>query len=101
MGYCQSLSRSINVNGQILSNIGVINFINKYFTDIATDAAYDRLKVTKYLFNNLALNSAKVKCMEDFEVQRTLAGVCKPSKFSVHWLGCVRLRSAAYIGWGV
>ena len=33
-----------NVIGQILSNIGDVNFINKYFTDItdATDAAYDR-----------------------------------------------------------
>ena len=48
--------------------------------DIATDAEYDRLEVTKYLFNDLALDSAKVKCIEEFEVQRTLAGVCKTSR---------------------
>ena len=66
-----------NVMGQILSNIGDINFINKYFTDIATDGAYDRLEVTKYLFNDLALELATVKCIEDFDVMRTLVGVCK------------------------
>ena len=67
------------VIGQILSNIGDVNFINKYFTDIDTDAAYDRLEVTKYLFNDLAIEPAKVKCIEDFEMQRTLAEVCKTS----------------------
>ena len=75
MGCCHCFSWSIECNGdaviashgqidvigQILSNIGDVNFINKYFTDIATDAAYDRLQVTKYLFNDLALESAKVK----------------------------------------
>ena len=55
------------------------NFINKYFTDIVVDAEYERLEVTKYLFNDLTLDSSKVKCIEDFEVQRTLAGVCKTS----------------------
>ena len=63
--------------GQILSNIGDVNFINKYFIDIATDVKYDRLEVTKYLFNDLVLDSAKVKCIEDFDVQRKLAGVYK------------------------
>ena len=37
------------------SGVQRVNFINKYFIDIATDAAYDRLEVTKYLFNDLAL----------------------------------------------
>ena len=27
-----------NIIGQVLSNIGDINFVNKYFYDIATDA---------------------------------------------------------------
>ena len=56
----------IDVIRQILSNIVDVNFINNYFTDIATDAAYDRLEVIKYLFNDL--ESAKVRCIEDFEV---------------------------------
>ena len=50
-----------NVIGHILSNIDDVNFINKYFTDISKDATYDRLEVTKYLFNDLELESAKVK----------------------------------------
>ena len=62
-----------------MSYIGDVNFINKYFTDIATDVEYDRLEVAKYLFNDSALDSAKVECIEDFGVQRTLAGVCKTS----------------------
>ena len=37
----------IDVIGQILSNIGDVNFIIKYCTDIAKDAAYDRLEITK------------------------------------------------------
>ena len=35
--------------------------------------------LNKYLLNDLALESAKVKCIEDFEVQHALAGVCKTS----------------------
>ena len=74
MGCDQNFSWPIECNGQILSNIGDVIFINKYFTDIATNLMYDRLEVT-----DLTLNSAKVKCIEDFEVQRTLAEVCKTS----------------------
>ena len=40
---------------------------------------YGRLEVTKYLFNDLALESSKVKSIKDFEVQHTLTGVCKAS----------------------
>ena len=47
--------------------------------DIGTQVEYDGLEVTKYLFNDLALDSAKVKCIEDFEMHCTLAEVCKTS----------------------
>ena len=82
--------------GQIISNIDDINFINKYFYDIATDAVYDRLEVTKFLFNDLALDSAKFKCIEDFEVQRTLAGVCMTSSVDDSMLSCGLFKHCSY-----
>ena len=77
MGCGKASNGQFNVMRKILSNIGDVNFINKYFTDIAMEARYDRHEVTKYLFNDFALELAKVKFTEDSEVKLKLAGVRK------------------------